>query len=535
MQLTRTVNKDVIGKVMVPSILINLLSLAVPLTVLQIYDRILPNQSYGTATLLIIGACVAVFLEALIRYVRSWLLSAAASNTEKITFDELVTVVTKAKSNELRLLGAPSVYNGLSSISKVREWYSGGTVSGLIDVPFAVLFLALVYYIGGNLVLVPIVVWGIASMIVWVASIKSKRLADIASAKEQQRKGFMLLLGQTVQGIKRQAVELRLYRQFKRTNDAKFLSQSSEEQQNAFALEFIQLASLMTSVVIVIAGSLWVLDGQLTTGGLAACSILSGRAVAPLSALIGMRVKLNTIHAANQAINQLQTLSQDTIDPSQVPEVNSLAVTNLTVERYGQTYTVSFEMKRGEIVHLSSEERHLDSYIAGVIAGVDEMRSGELLLNNESLDIETLATMTSYVGVKGQLVSGSLLDNLCGFDPERTEKAQRYAQKLGLTSKLAQLSEGLETKVGHTLSSPLSMGNIKLLNLATQLAAPSRLLVLDKPDASLDLDGLAALSRVLKEEKDQGRIILLVSYHPTLVELADRKVMVNELAQGVSV
>ncbi|MBF4437158.1 ABC transporter, partial [Vibrio anguillarum] len=83
-------NKGVVGKVLLPSLLINLLSLAVPLTVLQIYDRILPNQSYGTATLLLAGATLAVAMEALIRFVRTWLLSAAASNTEKATSQTLV-------------------------------------------------------------------------------------------------------------------------------------------------------------------------------------------------------------------------------------------------------------------------------------------------------------------------------------------------------------------------------------------------------------------------------------------------------------
>ncbi|USD34171.1 MULTISPECIES: ABC transporter transmembrane domain-containing protein [Vibrio] len=528
MQLTQTINKDVIGRVMVPSILINLLSLAVPLTVLQIYDRILPNQSYGTATLLIVGACTAVLLESFIRYVRSWLLSAAASNTEKETFDQLVSAVTNAKPNELRMLGASSVDNGLSSISRVKEWYSGGMVSGFIDFPFALLFLGLVYYIGSSLVLVPIAVWVLASAVVWLASIKSKRLGEDALEKEQDRKGFMLLLGQTLQGIKRQAVESRLYRQFKRTNDERFLSKSSEEQQNAFALEFIQLASLMTSVVIVITGSIWVLDGDLTTGGLAACSILSGRAIAPLSALIGMRVKLNSIHSANQAIGRIRNLPQHSFEVGDIKSVNAIAVCNLTAQRYSHTYSVSFEMARGEIIHLSSDERHIDSFFAGVIPGVDGAQSGDFLINHDSASIESLSSISSYAGVKGQLVSGSLLDNLCGFDPERTERAQQYAQKLGVSSKLAQLSDGLETKVGHAFSSPLSMGDIKLLNLAAQLAATSPLVVLDRPDASLDLDGLEALNRVLREEKTQGRMIVLVSHHPAIIELTDRTMIVEE-------
>ena len=532
MQMVSRFNKETVGKVLVPSLLINFLSLAVPLTVLQIYDRILPNQSYGTATLLIVGASIAVLLEAFIRYVRSWLLSAAASNTEKKTFDELVSSVTNAKPTPLRLLGASGVDNGLSSISKVREWYSGGIVAGFIDLPFALLFLALVFYIGDTLVLVPITVWAVASLIVWLASIKSKRLGEVAAQKEQERKGFMVLLGQTVQGIKRQAVESRLYSQFKRNNDARFLSKSSEEQQNAFALEFIQLSSLMTSVVIVITGSLWVLDGELTTGGLAACSILSGRAVAPLSALIGIRVKLNTIHTANQAIHQIQALPQESEQSIEQAQINSFEVIDLTVTRFAHSYCASFELGRGEIVRLESDERHIDSFMATSIAGVDEAMGGELLINNKVVPIEALSSVAAYVGVKGQLVSGTLLDNLCAFDPERTEKAQRYAQNLGLASRLAQLSDGLETKVGHTPSSALSMGKIKLLNLATQLASPLSVLVLDRPDASLDLDGLEALTSVLQEEKARGRMIVLVSYHPALVALADKKVTISEVTQG---
>ena len=77
-------------RVLLPSLLINILSLAVPLTVLQIYDRILPNQSYGTATLLISGAFLAVVMEAFLRFVRAWLLAAAASNTEQTTYKTLL-------------------------------------------------------------------------------------------------------------------------------------------------------------------------------------------------------------------------------------------------------------------------------------------------------------------------------------------------------------------------------------------------------------------------------------------------------------
>ena len=534
MPMTQAINKDVIRQVAIPSVLINLLSLAVPLTVLQIYDRILPNQSYGTATLLILGATTAVLLEAFIRYVRSWLLSAAASNTERNTYVELVKTVFSANSNELRMLGASGVDNGLSSIAKVREWYSGGIVSGFIDLPFALLFLALVFYIGGSLVLVPIVVWAIASVIVWSVSIRSKELGKLALEKEQVRKGFMLLLGQTLQSIKRQAVESRLYSQFKHVNDIRFLSKASEEQQNAFAMEFIQLASIMTSLIIVVAGSLWVLNGQLTTGGLAACSILAGRAVAPLSALIGLRVKLNTVQTANQAIKALSSLKlkQKPKDAVLKDNITDIKISDLKVERFKQQYAISLDLQPSDITLLTSDERHIDSFIASSIAGIDCLSDAELSVNNVPCDFESLNSVTAYVGAKSSLVCGSLLDNLSGFDPERTERARDYAFKLGLKKKITQLNNGLETRVGHTSANVLSAGTIKLINIAAQLSSNAKVIILDKPDASLDLDSLEALIKVLQEEKLNNRIILLVSHHPRLTQLANKVVHANKVAWG---
>ena len=144
MPVTSVQNKGVVRKVLLPSLLINLLSLAVPLTVLQIYDRILPNQSYGTATLLLAGATLAVGMGSTHTFVRTWLLSAAASNTEKATYQTLVERVTTASSSHLRKLGVGGVEEGLGSVSKVKDWYSGGIISGFIDLPFALIFLGLV-------------------------------------------------------------------------------------------------------------------------------------------------------------------------------------------------------------------------------------------------------------------------------------------------------------------------------------------------------------------------------------------------------
>ncbi|MCL9777250.1 ABC transporter transmembrane domain-containing protein [Vibrio methylphosphonaticus] len=523
-------SKGVVGKVLLPSLLINILTLAVPLTVLQIYDRILPNQSYGTATLLLAGATLAVAMEAVIRFVRTWLLSAAASNTEKETYQTLVERVTNASSNHLRQLGVGGVEEGLGSVSKVKDWYSGGVIAGFIDLPFALIFLGLVAYIGGELVAIPLVVWLITLGIVWLSSVRVKGLSELASQDEQERKAFLILLSQTIQGIKRQAVESRIFNQFKSLNNVRSQSKAKEEEQNAFAQECIQLAALATSVLLVITGSLWVLDGQLTTGGLAACSILSGRAVAPLSALVGVRIKLNSIHSANQAIEQLSDLPTSEASDSELSQIHlsdfeTVEIKQATVERYGEQSHVHVTLNRGEWVLLESEDRHTNSYILSSISGVDELQAGECSINGSPVSTASLANITAYCGVKGQLVAGTILDNLCGFNPDKTQSANDYAKRLGLTKEITRLPDGLETKIGHTSAALLSMGNVKMLNIATQLASDKPVIVLDRPDSSLDLDALGNLANVLEQEVAAGRTIFMVSYHSKLRELADRTIM----------
>ncbi|MCG9578508.1 ABC transporter [Vibrio tubiashii] len=522
-------NTGAVRKVLLPSLLVNLLSLAVPLTVLQIYDRILPNQSYGTATLLLAGATLAVAMEALIRFVRTWLLSAAASNTEKATYQTLVERVTTASSRHLRKLGVGGVEEGLGSVSKVKDWYSGGIISGFIDLPFALIFLGLVAYIGGELVAIPLAVWLITLGIVWLSSIRVKSLSEEASKDEQDRKAFLILLSQTIQGIKRQAVESRIFNQFKSLNNVRSQSKAKEEEQNAFAQECIQLAALATSVLLVITGSLWVLDGQLTTGGLAACSILSGRAVAPLSALVGVRIKLNSIHSANQAIEKLGDLSLSESAGSELnfSDFETLEIKQATIERYGELAIADVTLNKGELVLLESEDRHTNSHLLSSIAGIDDLAAGECFINGEAVSIASVAQATAYSGVKGQLVSGTILDNLCGFDPERTQSANDYAVRLGLTKEITRLPDGLETQIGHTSASLLSMGNIKMLNIAAQLASGKPIIMLERPDSSLDLNALGNLVKVLEEEVLAGRTILMVSYQAKLREIASRTITVK--------
>ncbi|SON52975.1 ABC transporter transmembrane domain-containing protein [Vibrio tapetis] len=531
MPANSSLSKDVIAQSLLPSLLINLLTLAVPLTVLQIYDRILPNQSYGTASLLITGAVLAVLMEGLLRFVRSWILAAAASNTEKTTFRSVVERISYASSQDIQKLGLGGVHEGIDAVTRAKEWNSGGVLAGFIDLPFALIFLGLVGYIGGELVLVPVVVWLLTIGVVWFASSNVRLLGQRAAVNEMERKTFLSLLVVTVQGVKRQAVESRVYSQFKRLNQAKYLSKAEEEKQNAFAQECIQLAALGTSVILVITGSVWVLNGELTTGGLAACSILSGRAISPLSALVGIQVKLNSMQTAKSAIKNIELMEPILNAPVSDVEFESLKIESASTRFLNGVYQTKGEIEKGDIVLLQSKERYVDSKMLSSLAGIDAVIEDHVYLNGERSSISSAMANSRYCGSKGQLIAGSVLDNLCNFDPNAIDKVSHFTHSLGLDAAITKLPDGLETQIGHSGSAPFSMGYIKLANLVASFTSSSQVVLLDRPDSSLDMDAMEKLAQTILNESEKGRTILLVSYHPKLTALANKTLCVESIVQ----
>ncbi|GEM81360.1 ABC transporter transmembrane domain-containing protein [Vibrio superstes] len=520
--------RQTIKEVLAPSLLINILSLAIPLVVLQIYDRILPNEAYGTATLLLAGASVAIVLDAFLRFVRTWLLGAAATNTERSSYEILVHKLDSISFKQVRALHPGTLQEGFKGISQIKDFYSGGFVSGLIDVPFVLIFLGLVYYVGGNLVIIPIIVWAITATLVWVFSHRSNTHAQNAANTELDRSDLVVSIFSKIETIKAQANEAKIFHFFRKLNQKRWLASSEAERQTSIAQEAIQVAALGTSVAIVLVGSLDVLAGTLTTGGLAACSILSGRAVAPMSALMGLRLKYSTFKASNEAVSKLlnaidhtESLSNRTyLEPLQKLQLDEVKISLLSTP-----YEYSFDVMPGDVVVLESDTL-VNSYLLAAVAGVENVDSGLIAWNEVVLSEEAHNHLSQISAVvrQPQIVSGSLLDNLSGFDSNNNEAAQTIAKAIGLQRIIADLPNGVETKVGMQIGNNLSDGSIKLVAITAQLAKPTSLVLLDCPEQDLDLESISQLIKVIQYYSKNGRSFIINSRNPEILELATKRV-----------
>ncbi|MCG9695573.1 ABC transporter transmembrane domain-containing protein [Shewanella sp. Isolate11] len=510
------------------STLINLLSLALPFTILQIYDRILPNEGYGTATVLVIGVSLAILLELLLRYTRSWLLGASAANFELQSTKKLVERLLKADYHHIESLGTGKVFHGLNSISSMREIYSGQAAVALMDFPFVLIFLALVAYIGGPLVFIPILVWLIAGFRVWKISQKLTVATKELNISENEFTRLLMLVLSGLSTTKAMALESRITYTYKELNHKRLAQQAEVDWLSSHLQETIQGASQATTLALVLIGCFEVLNGDLTTGGLAACSILAGRAVAPLSAIGSLRAKFISAQSAMDEVNQLVAAPQESFNgktqyQQKLPH-GPISFSQVSIQQPNKQLTdINLEIPAGTMVTLRSNPLTNASLLLSTIGAYQQVEQGEITIAGvaqKDHDANEYRQSICYVAPWATLFNGSILDNLTLFRHERNTYAMELAHQLGLSEVIAQLPSGYQTIVGGNNNQLLNKGTVKLIAMVRALSQSPSILLLDEPMVSLDVESQARLLSLLQQQKGE-MTILISSYFTEIANVSD--------------
>ncbi|AAN57119.1 ATP-binding cassette domain-containing protein [Shewanella oneidensis MR-1] len=521
-------------ELLLSSTLINVLSLALPFTMLQIYDRILPNEAYGTASVLAIGVGIAILLELVLRYTRSWLLALNASNYELQTTAQFVDRLMKADYHHVEQLGSGKILHGITSIATMREIYSGQAAVALMDFPFVIIFLALVAYIGGPLVFIPILVWGIAGIGVWQIGKKLSVATRELAISDDERTRLLILVLSGLTTAKSLALESRITYAYKKINYQRLAQQNEVDWLSSQLQEWIQGASQATTLALVLIGCFEVLNGDLTTGGLAACSILAGRAVAPLSAIGSLKAKFVTAQSAMQDVNEIIASPPESLNGTQVYQ-QKLPSGPIQFEQVSAQQTgaklkqINLTIPAGSLVTVTSNPLTHASLLLSTVGGYHQVTEGAIKIDSIPLtehDPLEYRQSISYVSPWATLLAGSILDNLTLFRHEREAYAMVLADKLGLSATIAQLPAGYQTLVGNNDSQMLNKGAIKLIAIVRALAQSPSILLLDEPMVSLDADSQQRLLALLLELKNHITLIV-ASYFTEIAAISDYRIHIS--------
>lgn len=492
------------------SIVSNVLALALPLALLQVYDRILPSAQYGTALTLFLAVVVAMVLDGFLRFVRARTVSRLAVLAEHRAAVALARGLLSGNLDNVQIMGSGARRDAFSAVTQARDLGAAATRLPFFDAPFAVIFLGLVWFIGGALVAIPLAVLLAFSLAALHTARGLRRSVEARATAEQ---ALMSRLADLLTGI----VDLKGFGRAGRLLnrlDGPLRGYATEaegfERRSSRLLDLSQLAALVATVAITLVGAAVVVAGGLTTGGLAACSILAGRGVGAGLGLFSSLARRGAARAAGDAVAALHRA----LAPAAPGEVATTAPSDLVLE--------AVTVARGQATLLAVSDR----LPAGAVVRVDGPAAPARLLllalsGHERPDAGRIAPplAAAFVPERPTLFAGSILDNLTGWEANRTDAARRLAEALGLAPLIDRLPDGARGAVAGGLVPELSAGTVKRIGLVRALCRETPLLVLDNPEVDLDLDGRRRLAAVLAA-RPAGTTVVLRTVDPVLAALA---------------
>lgn len=517
------------------SFALNVVGLALPVTLLHVYDRILPNQSYGTMLLLGIGCAVAAVMEAGLRVARSALTTWMGARIEHQSSGSLIERLMRMPLNAFSHQGIGTHFEVYRAIKTVREYYAGQALQSAIDIPFAVLYLGLIALLAGWLVAIPLGVLGLFLIVGALLGGRMRRALEGRHTLEERRLNFISEVLGGVHTVKGLGAEAGLLRRHER------LQQGCSEQDFAVArlsgTASVVATSLAqaTMMLVVIVGSVSVIDGAMTTGVLTACSMLAGRCVQPVQALFDRWVRYQSVSLALRRIGHalLEVEAGDAQpSPSQIqtgavgqalaPGSIEMAQVRFAYDRGPDILSeLSLSVGPGEMLGVVATNASGKTTLLRLILGALNPTAGEVRVGVRGTGIGGVV----YVGENPELFKGTILQNLTLFDPARAELAMTVCRRLGLDRRIASLPQGYETIVGDASQEALPRGARQMICLARALVREPAVLLLDEPNSSLDVQSDAAFRRALEELRGSVTILLVTS-RPSLLSLADRVIQI---------
>lgn len=508
------------------SIAIHILALAVPLAMFQAYDRILPSQAYGTTFVLAVGVTIAILLEAVLRYSRAVLFAYVGWSFDFRTTVQLMDHVMRADARAVHRLGTPVLIDAIRAVGQVRDHWSGNAAAALHELPLAVIYILLIAYIGLWLALVPLVLTLLA-LIAALAVVRSTAgtVRELEAAQSDCRNlAWGIFMG--IHEAKAMAAEIPLTARY-RDAVARVMERTAKvESRWALIAENGAMLGQLSTIAVVTFGAFMVVAGELTTGGLAACTLLAGRSLGPTMSAFQYLSRRAEKAEAKGKLNRVLDLPLSPLWASEQASGKRQFLGGTLILSGEAVQGGSVSIPQGTCVHVDAPNSLVATAALRAVARLDDSLALDVSFDaapSEAYDPMSLRRGITKTSSRAELIRGSILDNLTLASPQYEAEALQLAERLGLSNFVDGLREGYMTPVGPTGAEIVSPGMAARIDLIRALVRQPWILCLDQADAPFDLDGIKRLIELLKELKG-NTTVLLVSGNPTLLALADTRV-----------
>jgi ATP-binding cassette subfamily C protein LapB len=529
-------NRGIYKQVIIVSLFINLFILATPLFTMNVYDRVLPNNALETLWVLFIGISLVMLFDFILKMLRSYFLGVASKRADTVISNRIFNQLLNIKINA-KPASTGQFVSRLQSFESVREFFTSATIAAAVDFPFVIIFIIVIFYIGGPLGYITIATVTISMLVSWYMQRPLKEIIE-KSVKEEQIKHTTLI--ETVTGLEiiksiRAQNRMRTHwdqavnKTIHYADKGQFLSQTI-----TFFTAFI---SQFSNILIVAAGVYLASEGEMTMGAIIAAMILNGRVISPVSQLVGMIIKYDKTMLSLENLDEVMKMPVEKENKTYISRPNLSGTIEFKDVQFSykdqnhQTLKdINLKIEQGERVAILGKIGSGKSTMLKLIMNLYEPTKGSVLI--DSVDIRQIdpVDLRQAIGAVPQepfLFMGTIKDNITiGEQYVSDEELLRASKVAGLNEFLGKHEAGYDLIVGER-GEGLSGGERQAVTLARALISNPNILMLDEPTNSMDRQTEKMFIDRIKNIIED-KTLIVVTHKTSLLQLVDRVIIVED-------
>ena len=522
------------------SLFVNILGLALPIFLMQVYDRIISNAAWDTLIWFVVGCLIAILLETLLRYVRSLAGNWQAAKFDHLASCDIIQTILSADTDKFKE-NPPGYYlDRINSLSTLKSIYGGPIFQTLMDIPFAALFFTGIWFLGRELVYIPLIIIGLFLITILIVRVIFMRKREEQIELNDRRLNFLLEALSGIYTVKSLALEEQMLRRYESIHE----KTSDNYLQIGFWSRLpIALGAFFTQAAmfgVIILGAKEVINDQMTFGSLAACTMLVGRGMQPILSVANFlmqfsdgKVALNKVSEIAELYNEIQELSTEL--PKDI--TGAVEINNLT---FGYSWDkilfrdININLTPGQFCFVSGVNGSGRSSLLQLIYGIHTPLKGRVLIDGFNISDckrEHMRGRIEYLSTEGVLFQGTIIDNVTLFNNTYLSAALSACSLVGLDDLVSKLPKGYETLINSKSNNSLPKGLVQRICIARALVKRPRVLLLDKTYLAMDTSTSSMFFDLIYNLKGTCTIIMNGD-DPLFEALADVTVNLAEEKNG---
>lgn len=528
-------NAPVYTRVAAAAVIINIFGLVTSLFSMTVYDRVIPNSATASLIGLSIGLAIVVVLDFVLKLLRAYFVDIAGADIDREIGDSLFRRIIALRLDQ-RDRPAGAIAGLMRELETLRDFFASATLTAIVDVPFIVLSLALIGFIGGWVVMVPLLLIPAVVLVAWFTHPAMDRLSARALGDGLNKQSVLVETLGDLEMVKANNAGGLLLGRWREAVDRH--SQSSLRQRliSSISMTFTGTAQTLSYAGIVIFGVEMIMNNDLTMGGLVACSILSGRVMAPLSQITSLMSRLTSARTAYRELDRMMAAEKEGPKETGMRPASlsgSVEFRNVSFRYPGARADalkgVSLTIAPGERVALLGRVGSGKSTIARLMLGLYCPQDGSVLIDGTEVSHYDPASLRQHIGTviqDGALLTGSVRENITlGRGNVDDSELLRVCGVSGTHQFMGAIADGYDLKLADR-GGGLSGGQRQSIAIARALAGSPAMLVLDEPSSAMDQQTEGQLIERLLAEAE-GRTMLVVTHRPALLRLVNRIIVLE--------